>query len=194
MKILFIDHDDSFSHNIINVFRAKNCHVDFVSHQILRYAKTKPMLDEYQMIIFSPGPGSPADYPHSVEFYKTLPNDIAVLGVCLGHQLMLYAHGAKINQIAKNPVHGRQILLNTTVMSPLLGTMKLLGTIVLYHSLGVFETDSKISTWYKHIVHDHVCLMVEHRLKPHIGVQFHPESFASTIGIKIFNKIIRLLK
>lgn len=194
MKILFIDHDDSFSNNIVSIFLAKQCDVDFISYTNLSSMNLLSSIHNYHMVIFSPGPGSPQEYPQSIEFYQKLPKDIFVLGVCLGHQLMLHACGGKIQQIAQNPVHGRQIKVNTQIISPLLGKMRFAGTMVLYHSLGCFQDDLVFKTWHTHIVQNKVCLMAEHQCKPHIGVQFHPESFASTIGVNFLNRIIRLLK
>lgn len=194
MKILFIDHDDSFSNNIVNFFRAKKCHVDLIAYSNPRLLSKSFPINEYKLVIFSPGPGSPFDYPQSIEFYKNLPPTIPVLGVCLGHQLMLYASGGKIQQICVKPVHGRQIHLCTQIVSNLLGKITLKGTIVLYHSLGCFKNDPVFKTWRAHIVQNDICLVAEHCIKPHFGVQFHPESFASTLGASLFNKFIRLLR
>lgn len=194
MRILFIDHDDSFSNNVINVFLARNFQVELISHNLLKKMNPLGLRHDCQMVIFSPGPGSPSEYPHSIEFYHSLPDDLPVLGICLGHQLMLHACGGNIQQIAQNPVHGRQVTLDSVIISPLLGRIKFTGTIVLYHSLGFFKSDPVFKTWYTHIIQNDLCLMAEHHYKPHIGVQFHPESFASTAGKGFFNKVIRLLR
>lgn len=192
-KILFIDHDDSFSHNIINFFRAQNFSVDYFSYTASELLNPSFPIMEYSALLLSPGPGSPADYPQTIEFYKKIPDILPVLGICLGHQIMLYADGGKIRQICPKPIHGRQLSLKTWVHSPLLGKIKLAGTLILYHSLGYFEDDSVFKIWHAHILHNRVCLMAEHQIKPHIGVQFHPESFGSTLGPHFFNKFIRLL-
>lgn len=203
MKILFIDHFDSFSNNIINFFRAKKCQVDtcFYTHLYPSEMKVKDREEKslmnpfkYDAIIFSPGPGNPREYPQTLKFYRSLPSNIPILGICLGHQIMLYGEGGSIKQIYDKPIHGKQLQLNTFIDSHYLGKKNLTGTCVLYHSLGFHIDDPIFHTWNILLHHDGVCLMTEHKKKTHLGVQFHPESFASTIGTTILNLFIRSIK
>ena len=192
MKLLFIDHHDSFSNNIISFFRSKNCDVTIIS-----YSHVFPKhinLQRYRAILLSPGPGHPKDYPKTIEFYNLLPKNIPVLGICLGLQILLYASGGNIVQISDIPIHGRQKKMKTFLRSRILGKMQLKGTIVLYHSFGFRTDDPVFDTWNTLLDADHVCLMAEHRSHPHIGMQFHPESFASTAGPSLLDTFIRSLK
>jgi len=191
MKILFIDHDDSFSNNIISFFRKQECLVDNYNHNsISKFLKNKLLLNQYNLIVLSPGPGSPKDYPLTIELYQLL-NDIPVLGICLGHQIMLFVAGGYIAQISDKPIHGRQIIINKEIRSAILGYFQIFGSAVLYNSLGYSIKDPIFKHWNTLLHENEICLMAEHREKPHLGIQFHPESFASSLGAPLLTRVIR---
>ncbi len=193
MKILFIDHHDSFSNNIISFFAARKCDVTYCLYTSLT-KKNDSFYHEFDAIVLSPGPGAPKDYPQTINFYKSLPATIPVLGICLGLQIMLFVDGGKITQVYQKPSHGKQLKLNKNISSQYLGVKKLNGTLVLYHSLGYYIKDPVFQKWNLLLEHNGICLIAEHKKKFNFGMQFHPESFASTIGSLLLTQFIRSIK
>jgi anthranilate/para-aminobenzoate synthase component II len=191
MTILFVDHEDSFSNNLVSWFQIKQKSVEIVSSQKL---SKQHMKKKYQAVIFSPGPGHPSQYPKSINFYKNLPENIPFLGVCLGHQILLFAEGVKILQICKTPLHGRQVFIKKTFPSKYFQTHHFKGTYVLYNSLGCKIQDPMfLKNFHLLASENDLCLMTEHKIFPRIGVQFHPESFASPNGYAILNEFLGLI-
>ncbi len=144
-------------------------------------------------VIFSPGPGHPSEYGLSLKLYQSLPPTMPVLGVCLGHQIMLSACGARLAQVASIPVHGRQIKLSQKILSRFLPSRVLQGRFVLYNSWGIPASDVVFKNHFNVLAsRQGFVLMAEHKTFPHVCTQFHPESFASTGGDRLLNSFLRL--
>ena len=188
--ILFVDHYDSFTNNLISWFEAKK-----VELKVITFDKLDSILsfEGIKGIIYSPGPGHPSEYKMSLDFYNKIPKYMPFLGVCLGHQLLLYAEGASISQISEKPVHGRQIHISHSNFSNYFKENELIGIFVLYNSLGCKTNDPVFSKNMVALANDNgFILAAEHKAYPRIGVQFHPESFASPGGNSILNTFLRL--
>lgn len=180
MTILFVDHHDSFVHSLISWFK-KNYSGGIQIVTCNEFDKVN--LQKIRAVVFSPGPGHPSEYVSSISFYRKIPPSIPFLGVCLGHQIMLYAHGAQLSQVASMPVHGAQIKISKKINSRLLPQNGLKGHFVLYNSLGIQVSDRVFQYNFTMLAaNDKYVLAAEHKLFPHLGVQFHPESFASPAG------------
>ena len=190
--ILFIDHHDSFSNNLISWFQAKN-----LAMQILSYSEISEGVDlnNIKALIFSPGPGHPRDYPLSLSLLERLPKHVPFLGICLGHQLLLHAQGGNIEQIHQTPIHGRQIKSRPIKSSRYFNSNDLAGIFVLYNSLGCkFKDPIFMQSMIALAVEDSFVLATEHIVYPRIGLQFHPESFASPGGNKVLHSFLRLIE
>ena len=98
--IYIIDHQDSFTWNVVHQFRKFDkvyCSNYFnVDHKILNSSET---------IVLSPGPGAPKDYPQTSKIYKNFKGKKKIIGICLGYQQILYNEKGKIIQ-KKNIYHG----------------------------------------------------------------------------------------
>ncbi len=194
MKIIFVDHNDSFVCNLISWFQQNSKdEIVVLNCNELNKLKQKVLLRETRAVIFSPGPGHPCEYLSSIHFYQNLPAHIPFLGVCLGYQLMLYARGATLKQISEKPIHGQQVKLCKKISSRLLSANSLQGYFVLYNSLGVEIDDPVFQNKFKLLAAKKYALAAEHVFLPHVGVQFHPESFASTGGDYFLRSFLRLL-
>ena len=133
-----------------------------------------------EKIIISPGPCTPNEAGICLslikKFYKTTP----ILGVCLGHQSIAQAFGAKIIK-AKKIMHGKTSLIRN-LGSPLLKNIPIEFNATRYHSLVIKE--KTLPNNFKIIASTidegcNVIMGIEHKEFPCYGVQFHPESIAS---------------
>ena len=103
--IYVIDHNDSFTHNVVHQFslfdKVECDNFNNINRLKLRQAK---------VIIFSPGPGNPKNYPSTSEIYNQYKGKKKIIGICLGFQQILFCEGAKI--IEQNKIyHGYQSLV-----------------------------------------------------------------------------------
>ena len=89
--IYVIDHNDSFTHNVIHQFSLFD---DVQSDNFNNLKKDK--LKKASVIVFSPGPGSPKDYPITSKIYREFKGKKKMIGICLGFQQILFCEGAKI--------------------------------------------------------------------------------------------------
>ncbi len=100
--IYIIDHQDSFTWNVVHQFSK------FEEVYCSNYFEiNQRLLDKSKVIIFSPGPGSPKDYPFTSKIYKRYKGKKKLIGICLGYQQILFNEKAKIVQ-QKNIFHGYQ--------------------------------------------------------------------------------------
>lgn len=163
LTALLIDHDDSFTYNV-KAWLSARFDVDVVHHMNFKKISESK---KYNLIVFSPGPKSPTDYPHSLEKLLNTPIDQPVLGICLGLQMMTIAENGKVTTYSP-PLHGKTSVLKSTV-SALHGKK-----VARYHSM-ICETPE---TQFEIIAHsDNYPMWVEHKTKRWMGFQFHPESF-----------------
>ena len=100
--IYLIDHQDSFTWNVVHQF-AKFDKVICSNY----YEVNERLLDKSNVIVLSPGPGSPKDYPTTSKIYKKYKGKKKILGICLGFQQIVYSEGGKIIQ-QKRILHGYQ--------------------------------------------------------------------------------------
>ena len=97
--IYIIDHEDSFTWNVVHQFSA----FDEVYCSNYFEIDTKK-LNKANTIVFSPGPGSPSDYPLTSKIYKRYKGKKKIIGICLGFQQILYCENAKIMSFGNLPV------------------------------------------------------------------------------------------
>ena len=84
--IYIIDHQDSFTWNVVHQFS------EFDEVYCSNYFDiNKKLLDKSKTIVFSPGPGSPKDYPTSINIYNKYKGTKKIIGICLGYQLILHS-------------------------------------------------------------------------------------------------------
>ena len=94
MKILLIDNYDSFTYNLYHYLLSLKCKVEVIRNDKIN---SKEILKKkYKKIVISPGPGTPNQAGNCLKIVKSLSKKIPILGVCLGHQVIGQAYGAKI--------------------------------------------------------------------------------------------------
>jgi anthranilate synthase component 2 len=143
-------------------------------------------------IVLSPGPGKPEDAGITVEVIRRFGPTIPILGVCLGHQAIGFAFGARITH-APSLMHGRTSPVTHSGETILKSISNPLN-VGRYHSLVIspdnFPEELKISAR----THDGIIMGVTHRTFPIEGVQFHPESVLTQDGEKILNNWLEVYK
>ena len=188
MRILLIDNYDSFTFNLYHYISSLDAKVDVIRNDKIN---TKSILKKkYNKIVISPGPGNPDQSGNCLKIVKSLYKKIPILGVCLGHQIIGQVFGSKIVQ-AKKLMHGK----TSKIISKKLGILKNLPKSFVatrYHSLII---DKKTLSKHLEITaesKDGIVMGVQHKKYNVHGVQFHPESIKTKLGIKILKNFIRL--
>ncbi|MEM0456141.1 MAG: aminodeoxychorismate/anthranilate synthase component II [Nitrososphaerota archaeon] len=190
MRVLIIDNYDSFVYNLVQ-------YVGELGGRPLVYRNDEITLERAKMlepdrIILSPGPGSPQDPKYvgsCIDIIKELGPKIPILGVCLGHQSIIYAFGGKIVK-AKRLMHGKTSLIRhdgtglfKNVKNPL--------RVARYHSLcGERKSLPSCLVITAESIDDYEIMGVRHIEHPIEGVQFHPESVMCEDGKKILKNFL----
>jgi anthranilate synthase component II len=188
--ILVIDNYDSFTYNLVQAIGKKTQDIlvkrndELTSDEVARLGP--------RGIILSPGPGKPDNAGITVEVIKRFGSTIPILGVCLGHQAIGFAFGARIIH-APSLMHGRTSTVThsgETILKSVSNPLR----VGRYHSLVIspehFPDELKISAR----THDGVIMGVTHRKYPIEGIQFHPESVLTQDGEIILNNWLEVYK
>ena len=190
MKVLLIDNYDSFTFNLFHYLSSLNVNVEVVRND--KITSKEIIKKRYNKIVISPGPGNPNQSGNCLEIVKSLYKKIPILGVCLGHQIIGQVFGSKIIQ-AQKLMHGK----TSVIFSKKTGILKNLPKTfeaTRYHSLIIdkktLSKDLEITAETK----DGLIMAVNHKIYNVHGVQFHPESIRTKIGIKILRNFIKLKK
>jgi anthranilate synthase/aminodeoxychorismate synthase-like glutamine amidotransferase len=186
-KIILIDNYDSFTFNLYHYLSSLRVNVDVIRND--QISSNEVLKRRYSKIVISPGPGNPNQSGNCLKIVKSLYKKIPILGVCLGHQIIGQVFGSKIIQ-AKKLMHGK----TSKIMSKKTGVLKNLPKTfeaTRYHSLIIdkksLSKDLEITAETK----DGLIMGVRHKKYNVHGVQFHPESIKTKIGIKILKNFIR---
>ena len=185
-KIILIDNYDSFTFNLYHYLSSLRVNVDVIRND--QISSNEVLKRRYSKIVISPGPGNPNQAGNCLKIVKSLYKKIPILGVCLGHQIIGQVFGSKIIQ-AKKLMHGK----TSKIMSKKTGVLKNLPKTfeaTRYHSLIIdkksLSKDLEITAETK----DGLIMGVRHKKYNVHGVQFHPESIKTRIGIKILKNFI----
>ena len=186
MKIILIDNYDSFTFNLYHYISSLGAHVDiFRNDKINDYQIVK---DNYNRIIISPGPGNPNQSGNCIKIVKSLYKKIPILGVCLGHQIIGQVFGSKIIQ-AKKLMHGKTSIIESN-KTGILKNLPSKFEATRYHSLIIDKKTLSKELEITAQTKDGVIMGVKHKKYNVHGVQFHPESIKTIIGIKILKNFI----
>ncbi|WP_075520424.1 anthranilate synthase component II [Candidatus Pelagibacter communis] len=188
MKIVLIDNYDSFTYNLYHYISQLNCKVEVYRNDKID-AKTI-LRKKFEKIVISPGPGNPSQSGNCLKIVKSIYKKIPILGVCLGHQIIGQVFGSKIVQ-ARKLMHGKTSL----IVSKQKGILKNLPKnfeATRYHSLIVDKKTLSNELEITAETKDGLIMGIQHKKFNIHGVQFHPESIKTKLGIKILKNFINL--
>jgi anthranilate synthase/aminodeoxychorismate synthase-like glutamine amidotransferase len=188
IDLLMIDNYDSFTFNLVQC-------LGILGESIKVSRNDKITLDEIEKmapskIVISPGPGRPADAGISKDMIRYFYKKIPILGVCLGHQCIGEVFGAEVVN-SGTVVHGKTSLIYHDGKSIFTG-IKNPFEAARYHSLilkkdtipGCLEVTARTE--------DGIVMGVRHKDHKLEGIQFHPESFLTPVGLEILKNFIYL--
>ena len=190
--IVVIDNYDSFVHNLARCFRRWGQATVVVRNDAITADDIRRLAPA--AVVLSPGPGTPLDAGVSLEIIAELAGELPLLGVCLGHQAIAAALGARVLR-SPCPWHGRcsEVFHDQIAEFEGIPNAFVAGR---YHSLMVdpaperFPADLQVSAWTS----DGLIMGLRHRVWPIFGWQFHPESILTTCGLALVGGFLRAVK
>ncbi|SDB27527.1 anthranilate synthase component 2 [Streptococcus henryi] len=185
--ILLIDNYDSFTYNLAQYLGT------FTEVKVLRN-DAEALEEEAQKadgLVFSPGPGWPADAGKMEELIKAFAGVKPMLGICLGHQAIAESFGGKLG-LAKNVMHGKQSQIDIVQASLIFQGLSQEMPIMRYHSIVVEEIPADFTVTAR-TQDDNEIMALEHQSLPIYGLQFHPESIGSPDGLKMIENFVKLV-
>ena len=186
--IVIIDNYDSFTYNLVQYFKE-------ISHPVLVFRNDKVTINELiklhpHLIVLSPGPGTPDDSGICRYVLQHFHEHTPILGVCLGHQIIIDFFGGNIVK-GNKPMHGKVTMLRHNQQ----GIYKNIPTptnVTRYHSLVASEDKFPKDLIISSRADDGMIMSVQHKQLPIFGIQFHPESILTACGYKMLSNCYRL--
>lgn len=189
--LIIIDNYDSFTYNLSHYFQQLGQEVHVYTNDAITVAAVLSQQPDY--IVISPGPGRPEDAGISLPLIAAVAGRIPLLGVCLGHQAIAQAFGARI-VTADVVMHGKTSL----VFHQDQGMFKHLANplqVMRYHSLVVdpatLSAEFMVTGWTERqpgMMQD--IMAIQHQSLPIFGVQFHPESILTLQGHELLRQFL----
>lgn len=186
MKLLILDNYDSFTYNIVHAVRELG-----VEPAVCRNDKiTLDEVDNFDKIIISPGPGIPSEagiLPRLLERYA---GSKPILGVCLGHQAIGECFGAKLRNLPE-VYHGIKSQISITVPDYIFAGLPDRIDVGRYHSWVVDKNNLPDCLEVTAVSDDGEIMAMRHRTLDVRGVQFHPESILTPMGLTIIDNWLK---
>jgi len=184
--ILIIDNYDSFTYNLYQYTGELCPDVEVVRNDEINVEGV--LNSGARRIILSPGPGRPEDAGICVDLVREAGGRIPILGICLGHQAIGVAYGAKVTG-ARKIYHGKTSQVSHNGRGIFRG-VKNPFTAMRYHSLVIDEKTLPCELEVTAVTADGVIMGICHKKLPVFGVQFHPESILTEEGKSILKNFL----
>ena len=188
--LLIIDNYDSFTYNLVHFLGELGA--ETVVHRNDALSADEAMALGADAIVLSPGPCDPDKAGICLDLVKRAKNSLPVLGVCLGHQSIAQALGARIIR-ANLPMHGKPSQMNHNGTGLFRGLPNPYSAIR-YHSLVVDPSSLPPELEVTAQTDDGVIMGIAHKSLPVHGVQFHPESIATEHGHRLLENFLDLTR
>lgn len=195
VKILVLDNYDSFVYTLNGYLQQLGAETEVLRNDVVTEAELPALLANYDAVLISPGPGTPADAGLSIATVKqALKSGQSVFGVCLGHQAIAEAMGATVTS-AEELMHGKTSLVehdNSLIYKDVPQNF----TATRYHSLAVVDStvpqDLVVTSRTSGVQNTAgasgkagIIMGLQHKTLPIYGVQFHPESVLTEGGYQM---------
>ncbi len=188
-RVLVVDNYDSFTYNLVQYLAELGADVTVWRNDAFTLQEVEDLAPD--RIVVSPGPCTPADAGLSVEVVRRFGSSVPVLGVCLGHQAIGAAYGARVVR-ARTLMHGKTSEVVHDGTGIFAGLPRPV-TATRYHSLVVEDVPEELVV-NAHVEEegDAVVMGFRHRDHPVWGVQFHPESVLTEGGHDMLRNFLAL--
>ncbi|MGG5217825.1 MULTISPECIES: aminodeoxychorismate synthase component II [Rahnella] len=190
--LLLIDNYDSFTYNLYQYFCELGAEVKVLRNDQLTLTDIEQLAPSH--LVISPGPCTPDQAGISLQAITHFSTRLPILGVCLGHQAMAQAFGAKIVR-ARQAIHGKTSPVRHTGQSVFTGLNNPL-TVTRYHSLVVAPETLPdcfdVTAWTERDGERDEIMGIMHKTLPLHGVQFHPESILSEQGHQLLDNFLKI--
>ena len=186
--ILMIDNYDSFTYNLVQYLRQMDMAVEVARNDqigVVQIAERPPA-----GIVLSPGPGRPESAGVCMELIRTFSGRIPILGVCLGHQAIAAAFGARV-VAAKRLMHGKTSMVTCDGKGVFSGLERPFQA-MRYHSLAVAAGSLPECLEVSAEADDGEIMGLRHSVHPTEGIQFHPESIMTPMGKRILRNFVNI--
>jgi anthranilate synthase len=189
VKILLVDHEDSFVHTLANYFRQTGADVSTVRAPVADelFDRLKP-----DLVVLSPGPGLPKDFDCAATIKKARARDLPIFGVCLGLQALAEAYGGELRQLHV-PVHGKPSRIRVSEPGIIFSGLPKEVTVGRYHSIFADPVRLPSDFIVTAETEDGVVMAFEHKKEPVAAVQFHPESIMTlgqNAGMRMIENVV----
>jgi anthranilate synthase/aminodeoxychorismate synthase-like glutamine amidotransferase len=181
---LVLDNDDSFTFNLFQCLGVLGA-----SPEVFTAGSGAPTSPRgYDLVVISPGPGTPEEATWATDLLTSSIGKVPVLGVCLGHQVIARTLGGVVTR-APEPRHGKVSAIRHDGKGVFEGLAPVFAA-VRYHSLAVSDPGPGLEAcaWSE----DGVIQGVRHRTEQVHGVQFHPESIMTEVGMDLLANFLAL--
>ncbi|MDZ4045285.1 MAG: gamma-glutamyl-gamma-aminobutyrate hydrolase family protein [Rhodoglobus sp.] len=183
-RVLVVDNYDSFVYTLNGYLLQLGAETVVVRNDAFGADDAGSVIGEYDAVLLSPGPGTPADAGVSIPIVKAaLESGQPILGVCLGHQAIAEAMGAVVTH-AEELMHGKTSLV-THDDSDFYDGVPQPFTATRYHSLAVVDSTVPSDLVVTSRTAGGVIMGLRHESLPIHGVQFHPESVLTEGGYRM---------
>jgi anthranilate synthase component 2 len=186
MKILLIDNYDSFTYNLYHYLSSLKCKVEV--HRNDKITSSIIKKNKYKKIVISPGPGNPDQAGNCLKIVKYFYKKIPILGVCLGHQIIGQVFNCKIVG-AKKLMHGKTSIIKHNGLGIFKNIKKVISA-TRYHSLIIDKKMISNDLIITAETSDKIIMGIMHKKYNVHGVQFHPESIKTPVGLRILKNFI----